>query len=150
MNEWTIERLEKMSPSGRGQLYINALNAGSTEGEALAQLIRQSGLPLTDGKGMTREHPVVRGMDEIINSDAGRAACRKAVEDGHPALAGADPMLAAEFPADYGKHNQTTDWAGHLVADAMRAMGYTQQDKKGKMPDGCVAKTGELWDSKVG
>lgn len=149
MSEWTIERLEKMTPTGRGQLYMNALNAASTEGEALALLIRQSGLSLMDGKGMTREDPIVHGMDKIINSDAGRAACKKAVEDGHPALAGADPLLAAEFPADYGKHNQTTDWAGHLVADAMRAMGYTKQDKQGKMPGGCVARTGEMWRSKV-
>ncbi len=148
--KWTKESIEALSPHDRANLYANALNAASTEGEALALLIRQSGLSLTDGTGMTREHPIVRGMDEIINSDAGRVACRKAVEDGHPALSGVDPMLAEEFPADYGKHNQTTDWAGHLVADVMRAMGYKKQNKPGKMPEGCVARTGEMWNSKVG
>jgi len=145
MNEWTIERLEKMTPTARGDLYANAVRLASEEGIALALLIRQSGLSLIDSEGITGEHPIVRRMDEIINSDEGRAACKKAVEDGFPALAGADPMLAEEFPADYGKHNETTVWAGYLVADAMRGMGFTQQGKQGKMPDGCVARTGEMW-----
>lgn len=144
-NLWSIERLEKMTPTDRGYLFVNAQQANNPEGEALVLLIQQSGLTLADGNGMTREHPIVVGMDAIINSDADREACRQAVEEGLPALAGVDPLLAAEFPADYGKHNQTTDWAGYLVAEVMRSMGFKQLQKKGKLPEGCVAQTAEMW-----
>lgn len=143
--KWTLEKIAALTPSKRAQLYDNACNSGTPEGAALAQLIQESGLTLVDGSGITRDHPIVRGMEEIINSDEGRAACKAAVADGLPALAGVDPMLADAFPADYGKHNQTTDWAGHLVADAMRSMGFTKLEKQGRMPDGCVAQSAELW-----
>ena len=144
--KWTVEGKEALSPQDRANLYANALKAGNDEGDALAELIRISGLSLMDGSGITRDHPLVLGMEAIINSPEGKAACIKAVEDGWPALAGVDPMLAEEFPADYGKHSQTTGWAGHLVADAMRAMGYKMLGKEGKTPDGCVARSGELWE----
>lgn len=146
MKEWTKERVEALSPNDRAKVYANALKAGNSEGDALAELIRNSGLSLMDGSGITRDHPLVMGMDAIINSEEGKAACVKAVEDDWPALAGVDPMLAEEFPTDYGKHNQTTDWAGHLVADLMRDLGYKKLEKQGKTPEGCVAKTGELWE----
>lgn len=142
---WTTERLEKLSSKERAQLYTNALNAGTSDGEDLAELIRQSGLSLVGRGGITRDHPLIMRMDDIITSDEGQEACIMAVKDGHPALAGVDPMLAQEFPTDYGKHNQTTDWAGHLVADLMRELGYYKADKPKAMPKGCVAKTGEMW-----
>lgn len=144
--KWTTEKIEDLSPKDRANLYANALKAGNDEGDALVELIRSSRLSLIDGSGITRDHPLVMGMEAIINTTEGKAACIKAVEDGWPALAGVDPTLAEEFPADYGKHNQTTDWAGHLVANAMRAMGYKKLEKQGKTPEGSVAKTGELWE----
>ena len=143
--KWTNESIEALSKQERANLYANALKAGNDEGDELAELIRKSGLSFTDGSGITRDHLLVWKMEAIINSPEGKAACVKAIEDGWPALAGVDPMLAEEFPADYGKHNQTTDWAGHLVANMMRKMGYKKFDKQGKTPEGCVAKTGELW-----
>jgi len=144
--KWTEEGIEALPPQDRAILYANALKAGNDEGDALAELIRNSGSSLTDGSGITRDHPLVLGMESIINSAEGKAACIKAVEDGWPALAGVDPMLAEEFPADYGKHNQTTDWAGYLVADLMRQMGYKKLEKQGKTPESCVAKTGAIWE----
>ena len=146
---WTFERIEALSPNDRATVFANALKADSDKGDELVTLIRNSGLPLCDGTGITREHPLVWGMEKIVNSDEARSACRKAVENGFPALAGVDPMLAEAFPGDYGKHNQTTLWVGHLVAEIMRDMGFRELNKQGKMPDGCVARTGMMWDRKV-
>ena len=73
------------------------------------------------------------------------AACTKAAAKGLPALAGADPFLAEAFTVDYGAHNQTTNWAGRLVADLMRRLGYEKAGAEAAMPEGCIAKSGELW-----
>lgn len=55
-------------------------------------------------------------------------------------------MLAKAFTVDYGKHNMTTNTAGHLVAELMRRLGYKMMNKVGPTPKGCVAMSGELWE----
>ena len=145
MKEWTPERIAALPPSKRAKVFVNARRAGTDEGNALADMIRDAGLPFSEGGGISLDHPLVQAMEIIINSDEGKAACVKAVEEGWPPIAGVDPMLAKAFTVDYGKHNMTTNTAGHLVAELMRRLGYNMMDKVGPTPKGCIAQSGELW-----
>ena len=146
MADWTRERIEAMSPVDRAKLYTNAHKAGTDEGNALAAMILGTGLPFSEGGGISLDDPLVQAMETIVNSPEGKAACIKAVEDGWPPIAGVDPLLAQAFTVDYGKHNMTTNAAGHLVANLMRSLGYEMVGKTGPTPDGCVAMSGELWE----
>ena len=84
-------------------------------------------------------------MHEIVFSKEGRAAAVSATEEGLPALAGVDPLIARALTVDYGKHNMTTATAGEIVAHLMRHLGYREAGRSGKMPAGCVAQSGMLW-----
>ena len=116
------------------------------EGNALTEMIRDTGLPFSEGGGISLDHPLVQAMEIIIISPEGKVACVKAMEDGWLPIAGVDPMLAKAFTVDYGKHNMTTNTAGHLVAELMQRLGYKMMDKVGSTPKGCVAMSGELWE----
>ena len=78
---------------------------------------------------LKRDHPLCVGMREVIRSDEGRAACIQATDDGWPAMAGVDPLLAGKFGADYGKRNMSTHWAGRFVSEVMSEAGYRQVGK---------------------
>lgn len=91
------------------------------------------------------DDPLVKAMREKVESPEVRAACIEAAAKSLPALAGADPFLAKAFTVDYGAHNQTTNWAGRLVAALMRSSGYEKAGKEAAMPEGCIARSGELW-----
>lgn len=146
MKEWTPERIAALSPSDRAKTYTNARRAGTDEGNALADMLRDAGLPFSEGGGISLDDPLVRAMEIIINSPEGKDACVTAIEDGWPPIAGVDSMLANEFTVDYGSHNMTTNRAGHLVAELMRKLGYKMVGKTGPTPETCIAKTGELWE----
>ena len=142
---WTKERLSTLSPSERAQLYANAKRLGGGAGNALAKLIEEIGLPFSEERAVGMDDPLVLAMDAVIRSDEGRKACIDAVDRGLPAIAGVDPMLAAQFGTDYGKHNMTTHAAGRLVAAVLREMGYVMEGRMADTPKGCVARSGELW-----
>ncbi len=89
----------------------------------------------------------MRQVKPLLLSVADRA-CIKTVEEGWPANTGVDSYLAEKFGMDYGKHNMTTNLAGHLVAEVMRSLGYRMIGKMGPTPKGCVARSGELWEKK--
>lgn len=143
--KWTQERLAALTISKRAQLYVNARQQGTNEGSALAELIEQAGLPFSEGGSIKMDDPLALAMAEVVSTPEVRDACVKAVEEGWPAIAGADPVLARRFTVDYGKHNMTTNLAGHLVADLMRSMGYRMVGRTGPAPKGCIARSGELW-----
>ena len=145
---WTKERLEALSPHDRAQLYANALNVGTPEGNALAELISEAGLPYSEEGSVSANDPLVLAMEAIIDTPEGKAACVKATEDGWPAIAGIDPMLVKTLKGDYSKKNMTTNWAGKIVADLMRRSGYRVVGKKKSTPNGCIAQSGELWEKK--
>ncbi len=145
MKNWTKERIVALSSQDRARLYTNARKQGTAEADALAKLIEEAGLPFSEGGSVKGDDPLVQAMEAIVQSPEARAECIKAVEDGWPAIAGVDPMLAEVLGVDYGKHNMTTHWAGHLVADLMRSLGYRMVGKMGATPKGCVARSGELW-----
>lgn len=145
MKKWTKERIAALAPRDRARLYANARKLGTTEGAALVCLVEDVGLPLSDGGSVKGDDSLVLAMEAIVQSPEGRAGCIEAVENGWPAIAGVDPMLADALGVDYGKHNMTTHWAGHLVADLPRSLGYRMFGKMGATPKGCVARSGELW-----
>ena len=87
-------------------------------------------------------------MRSIIDSPEGKAACIKATDEGWPAIAGVDPLLAKKFPSDYGKHNRTTHTAGTFVSQVMTSSGYKRIRKMSATPKGCVARSGELYSKK--
>ena len=145
MKEWTKERLAALSARDRATMYANAKKKGTAEGEALAKLIEDAGLPFSEAGGIRMDDPLVSAMEAVIQSAECRIACIKAVEQRLPAIAGADPLLAVKFQADYGKHNMTTNVAGHLVANLMRSLGFRMVGREAATPPGCVARSGELW-----
>ena len=125
-------------------MYENAKSHGSPEGDALVELIERGGLSGPDMSGIDMDDPLVFRIHEIINSDEGREAVVQAASENLPALAGVDPLIAGKLNSDYGKHNQTTHTAGAIVAILMREMGYREAGRS-KLPDGCVAKSGQVW-----
>ena len=87
-------------------------------------------------------------MHAIVFSNEGRAAAVRATGEGLLALAGVDPLIASALTVDYGKHNMTTGTAGEIVAHLMRHLGYREAGRSAKMPAGCVAQSGMLWERK--
>ncbi len=144
----TEEKIAAMSPTDRANLYLNARQLGTKEGDRVAKLIEESGLPFSEGGGIREDDPLALAMADVVRSEECKKACIKAVEEGWPAIAGVDPYLAEKFGVDYGKHNMTTNLAGHLVAEVMRSLGYRMIGKMGPTPKGCVARSGELWEKK--
>lgn len=69
---------------------------------------------------------------------------KQASDDGLPAMAGVDHMLADALGSKYGDHD-TTSWAGTFMADVMVEAGYVQTRKK-PMPRGCIAKTAAFFE----
>ncbi len=145
MKEWTKERIAALSAQNHARLYVHAKKLGTAEGDTLAKLIEDAGLPFSEAGGIRMDAPLVSAMEAVIQPPECRIACVKAVEQGLPAIAGADPLLAVKFGADYGKHNMTTNIAGHLVANLMRSLGFHMVGKVAGTPKGCVAQSGELW-----
>ena len=135
----SLSQIMAMSASQRQTLYRNAVKLGTPEAKAVIALIVQNGLLLTSGGGLPRDHPIIQRIEDIACSAAGRAAARQASDDGLPAMAGVDPLLAAGVGGDYGLFD-TTQWAGTFVAAEMSSQGYRQVSKR-PMPPGCVAKT---------
>lgn len=144
----TKEKIAAMSPTERATLYLNAKKLSTGEGDRVVKLIEESGLPFSEGGGIRMDDPLALAMADVVQSEECKKACIKAVEEGWPAIAGVDQFLAEKFRADYGKHNMTTNLAGHLVADLMRSLGYRMVGKMGPTPKGCVARSGELWEKK--
>lgn len=89
--------------------------------------------------------PITLKMYDIINSDEGIAAMIAATTKGLPAITGVDNRLSQELGVDYGGHNQATATAGALIADCMRGQGYRNSGRKGKVGEGSVAKTAEIF-----
>jgi hypothetical protein len=100
--KWTEDRVENLSTSDRRNLYENAKSHGSPEGDALVELIERVGLSDKKHSGIDMDDPLVFRIHKIINSPEGRKAAVNAVNDGIPALAGVDPLVAADLKKDYG------------------------------------------------
>ena len=147
-NPWTEERIRDMTVSDRAQLYENAKATDTEEAAELVKLIEATKLPFSEVGGINMDDPLVQAIYRIVHSDEGRAAAFEAAAEGRPALAGIDPLLAEALGVDYGKHNMTTSTAGDLVAKLMRDSGYKEAGRQMPLPEGCVAKTGQLWERK--
>ena len=142
---WTAEKLKKLSVHERATLYANACaKAGTPGGAELKAMIEEAGLPYSEAGGLSGDNPLSIKIWEIANSPEGRAAAKAAADQGLPALAGVDPLMAQALGSDYGKHNMTTIEAGSRVAEVMRALGYQDQGKR-PLPASCVARSGQLW-----
>jgi hypothetical protein len=99
---------------------------------------------MTATGGFPRDHPVIRRIEEIVNSPEGKAAAKQAADNGRPALAGVEPMLREALGDAYGSPDTTKNWAGWFVADVMRKLGYKQAGKR-PLPPGSVAKAGAFF-----
>lgn len=147
---WTEERLRAATPEERARLYANAKRMGTPDALAIAQRIESLGLPFSEPGCVNMDDPIVAKLYEIVFSDESRIAAKKAADDGLPALAGVDPLISKALGADYGKHNMTTHTAGGFIAELMREMGYKETGKSGKTPSGCIATSGQMWETKGG
>jgi len=141
----TLDEIRSWSPQKRLAIYQNARN--HPDSKPIVALIDQHGLSLSEG-GLTNDDPVVIRMIEIIWSKEGRDAALAATAQGHPAVAGIDPLLQADLGDRYQKHDQGTMNAGFYVAELMRHLGYKAAGKKPCTSD-CIAKTGETWVPKT-
>src|SRR5579859_4388883 len=134
MKTYTLEQLQVMKPHERAVLYQNAVKRRVVGGQAIIDLIDQSGLPLSSGN-LTFDNPVHLEMEATIWSMDGRKAAIEATEKGLPALAGVDPLLSAKLGELYMPHDGGTVNAGFLMAELMRHLGYVENGQ-GKMPEG--------------
>lgn len=144
--EWTKERIEALSSERREALFDNARAKGTPEAQRIIDLMVEHDLLVRSGGGLPREHPIIQEIEEIIRSDEGRKGGKQASDEGLPAMAGVDHMLAAALGSKYGTHD-TTSWAGTFMADVMADAGYVQTKKK-PMPQGCVAKTAAFFEKR--
>ena len=144
--EWTREKIEELSLERREVLFDNARAKGTPEAQRIIDLMVEHDLLVRSGGGLPREHPTILEIEEIIRSDEGRKAGKQASDDGLPAMAGVDYMLSAALGSKYGI-NDTTSWAGTLMAEVMAEAGYVQTRKK-PMPEGCVAKTAAFFEKR--
>lgn len=143
--KWSLEKLKALSVHDRGVLYKNACaKADNPEAAELKAMIESVGLPYSEEGSVTMDDPLTLRMQEIIYSEAGKAAAVKGAKEGMPALTYIDPMLQAALGVDYGAHNQTTHTAGLLVAQLMTSLGY-RKDRSKPLPSNCVAKTAAMW-----
>jgi hypothetical protein len=145
MKTYTLEDLKAMTPERRLSLYQNAKERLGAGGQEIMDLIDNSGLPLSSG-GLQADDPLYLEMEEIIWSEEGRTAALAATTDGRPALSGIDPLLKRKLGDRYGPYDQGTLNAGYIVAGLMRHLGYHERGQ-GKCADGCVAKTGIIWEA---
>jgi hypothetical protein len=93
--DWTKEKIEAMSLDRREVLFDNARAKGTPEAQRIIDLMVEHDLLVRSGGGLPREHPTILEIEEIIRSDEGRMAGKQASDDGLPAMAGVDHMLAA-------------------------------------------------------
>lgn len=136
---WTLERLEKLAPRERWNLYENAIRLDTPDARDLIRAIDESGLALREGGGLPGNHPVIRKISAVTATEEARTAASAAAEVGEPAMAGVDPILKREVGKEYGTLD-TTSWAGTFVAREMYLMGF-KSTKQAKLPAGLVAKT---------
>ncbi|HJO68728.1 MAG TPA: hypothetical protein QF804_03495 [Rhodospirillales bacterium] len=148
MTKLTPEKIGAMAPGDRARLYARATNTDSDEARRVVEWIEEAGLPFSEQGSVKLDDPLCEAMQAVVDSDDGLIACIKATDEGWPAIAGVDPLLSVKFGVDYGKHNMTTHWAGRFVADVMRRHGYVQVGKEADTPEGCVARSGEVYAKK--
>ncbi len=141
---YTVEKLKAMEPEKLYTLWKNAKASSVPGAKDLADAIADLGtLSFMEG-GMPLDSPAAIQMHEIINSEAGVAACISATDRGEPALAGVDKQIKTALGDEYCAINQGTHTAGHFVGEMMRSKGYAIS-KRAAMPDGCEAKGAAVW-----
>lgn len=116
----THDQIRAMTSQQRATLYQNAKSRLAEGGQQIIDFIDSEGLLLSDGE-MLSSDPDYALMEDIIWSKEGRTAAVKAVEEGLPALAGVDPMIAAELGDRYHPHNGGTINAGVISRAAFSA-----------------------------
>jgi hypothetical protein len=92
--------------------------------------------------------PIYKVMEQVVNSADGIKRAVRATNEGQPALAGVDPLLRQELGSEYVRANNGTWWAGFVVAQIMRDMGYVEAGT-GQCPPDCVAGQGIVWRPKA-
>jgi len=143
---WTLDRLQNLNLREREALFDNARTHPGPEADEIIRLLVDHDLLVREGGGLSRDHPVIEAIEDIIRSPAGRSAGKEASDAGKPALAGIDPLLSEALGSDYGQHD-TTSWAGTLTAEIMAEAGYVQT-RKAAMPPSCVAKTAAVFEKR--
>jgi len=143
MKVYTIDDLRKMTPEQRAILYQRAVTLRDKGGQAIIDLINESGLSLRSG-GMRMTDPEYLEMERITWSKEGKAAAIEATDSGLPALAGVERFFVRALGVRYRPQDDGTVNAGFIVAGLMRHLGYVEAGQ-GKMPEGSVAKTAMKW-----
>ncbi len=150
--KWDLVKLQAKSADERHDLWLNAKRLADSNEDAkeLVTLIENSGLDYKAGKrqSISIYGKIGKRMREIIFSPAGEQAALQAHADQLPPLAGVDPLLKEALGFEYGRDNEATVQAGFLVTDLMRQLGYELSGKSKKLPETCVAKTGQIFEKR--
>lgn len=145
MPQWTLEKIKAMSVHDRHKLWKNARTRTDTDAKNVVRLIEEAGLPYSSDACLTMDDPITLKIYEIIDSNEATAAMIEATERGMPAISGVDRLLSNALGVDYGGHNMSTATAGSFVAERMRHLGYKNSGRKGKLAEGSIAKTAEIF-----
>jgi hypothetical protein len=143
--KYTLEQIKGMTLHQRHTLWKNARTRTNPEAREVVRMVEECGLPYSESKALRMDDPITMRMYEIINSPEGKASMIAATERGLPAIDGVDRRLSEELGVDYGGHNMATNTAGVLVAECMERLGYRKTGRKGRLTEGSVAKTGEIF-----
>jgi hypothetical protein len=142
---YTLDQIRGMTTHQRHTVWKRARTRTDEAAREVVRLIEESGLPYTDHAALTMDDPITIKIYQIVNSPDAKASMIAATERGLPAIDGVDRRLSEELGVDYGGHNMATNRAGILVAECMQRLGYRKSRRKGKLTEGSVAKTGEIF-----
>jgi hypothetical protein len=93
--------------------------------------------------GIAAKDPKYLAIKAVIESEAGVQAAKMAANRKIPAVCGVDKLLR-DIIVDYTDDDQSIKSAGSLIADVLRAAGYTKGPLR-PCPTGCNAMRGTLW-----
>jgi hypothetical protein len=90
---------------------------------------------------------IYRDIERLVRSAEGIMLAVRATNVGRPALCGVDVLLRIELATDYTRANHGTWYAGHVVGELMKEMGYVPAGRGRCCPD-CIAGEGTIWKPK--
>jgi hypothetical protein len=95
------------------------------------------------GSGLSKKDPKWLAIKAVIESDAGRQAAKEHAAKGIPPVCGVDELLRTII-LNYTDDDQSIKSAGALIAELLKAEGYTKGPQK-PCPSGCRAEGGAIW-----
>ena len=91
---------------------------------------------------------ICKDIERLVRSAEGIRLAVRATNIGRPALCGVDVLLRMQLATDYARADHGTRYAGHVVGELMKEMGYVAAGTGKCYPD-CIAGEGIIWTPKA-